>query len=172
LTFDAVYEAHFGFVWRTTRALGGGAHLDDLVQEIFLIVHKKLPEFEGRSSIRTWLFTIVRRVLAHHRRSARRKPSHLGPEPAVFDDVRASSFGPDELLERAQALGELQAILGEIDKDKREALVLVEIEQMTLAEAAEACGTNPNTLASRLRAARRAFEQILERRQAKGRSAR
>ena len=57
LTFAEVYREYLGFVWRNARALGvGTAAVDDVVQEIFVVVHRRLPEFEGRSAVRTWLW--------------------------------------------------------------------------------------------------------------------
>src|SRR5882672_7077286 len=72
--FAEVYQEWFGFVWRSARGLGvADAALDDVVQEIFVIVHRRLRDFEGRSSIRTWLSGIVLNVVRHHRRSLARK---------------------------------------------------------------------------------------------------
>src|SRR4051794_16597314 len=76
-TFEEVYEEHFSFVWRAARRLGApAAAVDDVVQEVFLVVHRRLPEFAGRSSLKTWLFAIVLRVVRDHRRSLRRKSPH------------------------------------------------------------------------------------------------
>src|ERR1700683_1529789 len=76
-SFDQVYEEHFDFVWRSAKRLGvhDGA-VDDVVQETFLVVQRRLPEFEGRSSPNTWVFGIVLRVARDHRRKVRRKSPH------------------------------------------------------------------------------------------------
>ena len=151
------------FVWRTSLRLGAdAAMLDDVVQEVFLVVHRRLSEFQWRSSIRTWLFGIVRRVVARARRTERRKPSHLGFETATDPDAFLTpSIGPHESAEQAEDLVLVQGLLDRLDEDKREAFVLAEFEQMTIAEIAEAVGANPNTVASRVRAARIAFDQGL-----------
>src|SRR5262245_16282732 len=74
VAFDAVYDACFDFVWRNARRLGvPDAQLDDAVQEVFLVVHRRLADFEGRSSIKTWVFGILLKVAADHRRALRRK---------------------------------------------------------------------------------------------------
>ncbi len=66
--FGAVYEEYFDFVWRTLRRYGvPEAAMDDAIQDAFLVVHSRLPTFEGRSSLRTWIFGIARRVARDHR---------------------------------------------------------------------------------------------------------
>lgn len=163
LSFDEVYEGYLDFVWRTSLRLGAErAVIDDVVQEVFLVVHQRLPEFQGRSSMRTWLFGIVRKVVGRARRTARRKPSHVGTtEPTDLDVFTTAERGPGESAERAEELRLVQRLLDRLDDDKREAFVLAELEQMTIAEVAEAVGANPNTVASRIRAARIAFERAL-----------
>lgn len=144
-------------VWRTARQLGVAPEaVDDVVQEIFVVVHRRYGDFEGRSSVRTWLFAITRRIVADHRKSKRRK--HATPtEPTTFDTF-ASHERP---IERLEAFDLVCVLLDTLDETKREVFVLAELEGMTLAEIAEATSTNPNTVAARLRAARAAFGQAL-----------
>ena len=160
LTLPAVYEAHFDFVWRSARRLGASpGFLDDVVQEVFLVVHRRLAEFERRSSLKSWLFGITRRVVRDQRRTARRRPAELlDSEPPD-----AAAPGADQRLllrEQAELLHEL---LGSLDDDKREAFVLAELEQMSGPEIAEALHTNLNTVYARVRAARQEFEAALAR---------
>ncbi len=155
--FLALYRTHFPFVWRSVRQLGVDASaVDDVVQEVFLVVHKRLATFEGRSSIRTWLFGIVRRVVADRRKSMRRKPS-TPMEPSSLDRV-VPPVSPFTELESFELVC---VLLDTLDETKREVFVLAELEGMTLAEIAQATSTNPNTVAARLRAARAAFECAL-----------
>jgi RNA polymerase sigma-70 factor (ECF subfamily) len=163
LTLPAVYEAHFDFVWRSARRLGASpAFLDDVVQEVFLVVHRRLAEFEQRSSLKSWLFGITRRVVRDQRRSAQRRPAEvLESEPAD------RAYGADQhllLREQAELLHEL---LGSLDDDKREAFVLAELEQMSGPEIAEALQTNLNTVYARVRSARQEFEAALARHSAR-----
>lgn len=162
--FEAVYREHFRFVWRCTRRLGiEGATVDDVVQETFLVVHRRLAEFEGRSSMKTWLYGIVRRVVSDHRRTLRRKPG-LDDAGCDLDTVRdTSGRGPEASIEQGEQLRLVRRLLLELDEEKREVFVLTELEGMTMAEIAEALDVNPNTVSSRLRAARREFEEALER---------
>jgi len=161
VAFEEVYKTWFAFVWRTAQRLGVmDSALDDVVQDIFLVVHRKLDEFEGRSSMKTWLFAIVRRVVSEHRRSRRRKPTSGEPGEgfdAMKDPNASSSF------KRLEARDLVNRFLEALYEAQREVFVLAELEQMTLNEISEATQTNPNTVASRLRAARRIFEDALER---------
>jgi RNA polymerase sigma-70 factor (ECF subfamily) len=167
--FDAVYEANFRFVWRTARRLGiDPADTDDVVQEVFVVAHRKLADFEGRAQLATWLYRILVGVVRHYFRSRRRKPGHR-PAPASGDleslhDPR--SGGPAEAVERADAVRILDCLLSRLDDEKREVFVLAEVEQLSAVEIAEVLAVNLNTIYSRLRAARQEFQRALSRFQA------
>ncbi len=164
-SFDEVYAEHFPFVWRSLRRMGvAEAAIDDAVQDVFLVVHRRLPDFEARSSVKTWLFGIVHRVAHDHRRRVARKGGLEPLAPTLAD----RGPGPLEQLEAHEALRELDAALSALDVDKRAVLVLTEIEQMTAPEIAEALGVNLNTVYSRLRAARRELDLALSRRRRGG----
>jgi RNA polymerase sigma-70 factor (ECF subfamily) len=165
LELDDIYRDHFAFVWRSAKRLGVyDAALDDVVQEVFVIVHRRLAEFEGRSSLRTWLFGITLRVARDHRRSTARK----NPEGTVDPDtLRATSPTPSESMEKTEAVRLLYAILDEMDDERREVFVMAELEQMPMPEIADALAINVNTAHARLRAARLSFEAALERHRAR-----
>lgn len=169
LTFDRVYDAHFAFVWRTARRLGvGESDVSDIAQEVFLVVHRRLDSFERRGAVKTWLYGILRRVVSDYRRTQRRKPSMVGRAEAIEPDAWSSTGKtPDQNAEEREAMVLVQKLLDELDDDKREAFVLAELEQMTTAEIAEALDLNPNTVASRIRAGRVAFEAALARHELK-----
>ena len=152
-SFDEIYEAHFAFVWRVLRTFGvPEPGLDDAAQDVFVVVHRRLPEFEGRAAVTTWLFAIARRVAGAHRRKAGRAEALvLVEEPAGTSDTFAA-------LSRAQAAATVMAILDTMDDDKRVVFALVELEQMSVPEVARVLELNLNTTYSRLRLARRAFE--------------
>jgi RNA polymerase sigma-70 factor (ECF subfamily) len=159
--FQLVYAEHFDLVWRSLRSLGvPSASVEDAAQDVFLVAHRRLPEFAGRSSLRTWIYGIVLQVARNHRRRERRKG---GLDPLDVD-VAGHGPGPDEEAEAAEALEHVAEVLGDLDEPKREVFVLGELEQMTAPEIAEALGINVNTVYSRLRAARLAFTAALERR--------
>jgi len=157
--FSALYDEHFAFVWRSLRRLGvPDAQLDDAAQDVFLVVYRRLPEFEGRSTLKTWLFGIVLRVVSQHRRTAARRPTEpLGEEPPDPRDA------PEALTSAAQAADILREILASLDENRRHVFVLAELEQLTAPEISAALGVPLNTVYSRLRLARRDFEAALAR---------
>jgi RNA polymerase sigma-70 factor, ECF subfamily len=160
----ALYETWFDFVWRSARRLGVDASAaDDVVQEVFLVVQRQLGGFEGRSSMKTWLFGILRHVVHRHRRKARASTEAL-------DEARVPGTGsPERDAETNEAVVELDAMLATLDDDKREVFVLAHLEQMTAPEIAEALEVKLNTVYSRLRLAQEAMERALDRRRARDR---
>ena len=162
-SFEDLYEEHFDFVWRAVRRLGvPSASVDDAVQDVFVVVHRRAATFEGRSSVRTWLFGIVLHVARDHRR--RRKMDALEDPDAVVDTRSAS---PHAHAEAAEARRLLHEVLDKLDDERREVFVLIELSEMTAPEAAEALGVGLNTVYSRLRAARQAFDAEVQRRAAR-----
>ncbi len=169
-SFEQVYDQYFDLVFRNIRRLGvPEAMIDDGVQEVFLVVHRRLGDFEGRSSLKTWVLSIVARVAKDCRRSVRRKSPHLlgeGPVDAdALPDVKR--IDPQASAERAEAIRVLHRVLDTLDDDKRAVLVMAELEQQTAAEIASILGENGNTIQARLRAARREFEQAVLRERAR-----
>lgn len=160
--FADVYDEYFNFVWRTARRLGvAEGSIDDIVQETFIVVHRRLGE-PRTSSLRTFIYGIVANTVRNHRRSVRRKPGSDGEvDPDALAD--ASAEDPEAMAERAQAGRMLEAVLRELDDDQREVFVLVELEQLSAAEVSLVIDTNVNTVRSRLRLAREAFEAALHR---------
>jgi len=164
--FADVYQVYFPFVWRNAQSLGvRRAALDDVVQEVFMIVHSRLHEFEGRSTLRTWLSGIALNVVRHHRRSIERKSPHERAALETTDPDDLPSTEPDpsvsaEILEQTRLL---QQLLATLDDEKREVLVLADLEELTTPEIAEALGIKLNTAYSRLRLAREQFNRNLAR---------
>ena len=162
--FADVYRAHFAYVWRTLRRLGlREAALDDAAQDVFLVVHQQLGAFEGRSTLKTWLFGIVLNTARHHRRSLARRGPH-DPLPEALADPHPR--GAVDAVAQSQAARVLHAFLDGLDEAHREVFVLAELEEMTAPEVAAATGANVNTVYSRLRTARRDFEAVVARQRA------
>jgi RNA polymerase sigma-70 factor, ECF subfamily len=165
-SFEAVYELYVDFVWRSARRLGvSPAASDDVVQQVFLVVHRRLPEFEGRSSLKTWLFSILLRVVHEYRRTARRKGRGLFGErtdPECVADTGLAA-NPGQAFERVEAARIIDELLESLHGDKRVVFVMAELEQMSAAEIAQATGLAPKAVYSRLRAARIDFERAAAR---------
>jgi RNA polymerase sigma-70 factor (ECF subfamily) len=157
-SFAEVFREHAPFAWRCLRRLGvWDGDVDDVVQEVFLIVHRKLGDYDGRAPMRAWIYGICVRKASDYRKLARKGREKL------TDDVPegSSSDGPDASLEGRRALARLDRALAELDDDKRAAFVLYEIEGLGLAEIAEAVGAPLQTVHSRLGAARKHIAEAM-----------
>ncbi|MBI2394304.1 MAG: RNA polymerase sigma factor [Deltaproteobacteria bacterium] len=164
--FLALYDELSPMVFRMARRLGvPDEALDDVVQEIFVVVHRRLPDFAARSSPRTWVTGIALRVVQGFRRGARRRLARIEPTADV-DAYPVHAHGPEAEAERGEAVAFLRAFLDALDDGKRTAFVLCELEQLTAPEIAEATGANLNTVYARIRAARRLFEDAIAHRRA------
>lgn len=169
-SFEAIYDEHFSFVWRNARRLGvPDTSVDDAVQEVFLVVHRRLRELELHTSLKGWIFGILVLVVRAHRRSVRRRSPHdcSTEAPVDADTIADESANPHDRAERLEGVQLLHRLLDELDDDKRTVLVLAELEQQSAPEIAEALGENVNTVYARLRAARRDFEQAALRERAR-----
>jgi RNA polymerase sigma-70 factor (ECF subfamily) len=165
----AIYEEHFEFVWRSLRRLGvPPSAVDDATQDVFVVVHRRLREFDGKSRVKTWLFSIALNVALHHRRTLARRQPELGPEPDE-ELVDLGSASPQDETLRAEAARLVHSLLESLDDEKRAVLVLAHLEQMPAPEIAEALGIPLNTVYSRLRLARRQFDAALRRHDARER---
>jgi len=159
--FGQVYDEHAELIWRFVRRLGvTDTEADDVVQEVFLVAHQRRNDFEGRSTARTWLCGIALRVVKASRRRAQRHAE----VPVSFVTEAAD---PCETLERRRALRDLDVLLGTLDDDKREVLVLSDIEQLSAPEISEAVGIHLSTVYSRLSAARKEFSEAVKRHRAR-----
>jgi RNA polymerase sigma-70 factor (ECF subfamily) len=164
LVFREVYDTYFAFVWRAVANRGvPHSAMDDVVQEVFLVVHRKLDEFEGRSTLRTWLGGIVRRVVADH---MKKRGNRATGQEAVEDHPFESTEDPAAELERRTAAALVASLLEKLSAVQREVFVLYELQQLTMREIAELTHTNENTVQTRLKAARAAFQRTLERHRA------
>ena len=146
-----VVREHGDFVWRTLRRLGvHDSDVDDVCQEVFVVVLRKLEEFEPRASLKSWLYGICIRTAAAHRRKApaRHEVPTAQPEP---DGVACA---PDVSYEGREGLVMLDRALATLDEDKREVFVLYEVEEMPMLEVAKILECPLQTAYSRHRAAR------------------
>ena len=168
LTPRAIYERHADFTWRSLRRLGvPESEASDALQDVFVIVHDKLVQFEGRSSVTTWLFTLCRTVARERRRTAQRDRNLLG-DTSVEDelDLRADVARAAEHNER---LAQLAEILSGFEVEQRNVFILFELEKLTGEEISEALSIPLGTVYSRLQLAKKAFRQALTRNEARER---
>lgn len=155
-----IFDEHARYVIRTLRHLGiAESDVEDVAQEVFVTVHRKLAEFEGRAKLRTWLYAICLRVASDHRRRAYVVRERATDNPPV-DTGERSGIEPDT---SAESRSFVQHLLGELDEDKRTVLVLYEIEGLTMREVAEVVGCPLQTAYSRLHAARDLLQAAVQR---------
>jgi RNA polymerase sigma-70 factor (ECF subfamily) len=166
--FELTYRQHFAFTWRALRRLGiSERDLNDAAQDVFLVVYRKLPEFDFERPITTWIYAICLRVASTRRRSAVQRHEQLSedaeplekPEPALAADSE------NQQLDERRAL--LEAALDAMSLEQRAVFTLFELEGRTGEEVAELLGVPAPTVASRLRLAREVFRRSIERHRAR-----
>lgn len=169
---EQVYAEHFRYVWRCLRALGlRDGHVDDAIHDVFLVVQQKIAEFDGNAEITTWLYAICLRVARRYRWAARKDAWRFfssdddvdSQNDAVRVAASPSERDPDRALEREERLSFARRALDRLDDDKREVFVLSQVEQRSAPEIAEITGTPVNTVYSRIRAAKLAFQAEIAR---------
>ncbi len=165
--FDDLYRQFFHDVCRWSRALGGlNADVEDIAQEVFLVVRRKLDSFDGQHP-RAWLYGITRRAVSDYRRRAwfRRV---LQPFEALLD-APSDAPSPNEIARKNEASRALNEMLNRLSPVRRAAFILFEIEGYTGEEIAELEGIPLNTVYTRLHHARKDFmEQVAKHRQSQG----
>ena len=155
-----LFREHAEFVWRVVRRLGvPDADAEDVTQEVFLVVAKRLDAYEERGTFRAWLVAIARQIAQHAQRARfrhERKAQSMPPREAAIDPHRA--------LEHSQAIAFMNAFLAELDADQALVFYLAEVEGMSAPEIAASMQANLNTVYGRLRLARKRFEARVQRR--------
>ncbi len=162
LSFEKTYEEHFDFVWLSLRRLGvAPALLDDAAQDVFVVVHRRLHEFEYRAELKTWLFAIALRTARQYHRKNQAAPAD------VLEQLPSAGPTPHDALAQVEALRVMDAILARMDEERRVLFIMVELEQIAVPEAAQVLGLKLNTAYSRLRLAREDFNAMVKRYQAR-----
>lgn len=154
-TLAAVYRRHADFVWRVVRRFGiPDAVVEDVMHDVFLVVHRRLHEFDGRAAMTTWLYNIARGVASNYRRGHTREEARL----RLIEPHAGASLDPEGTAERREAAAFVRAFVASLDDDRRQVFELAVLEAMPIPQVAEACGINVNTAYSRLRSARKLFQ--------------
>jgi RNA polymerase sigma-70 factor (ECF subfamily) len=157
----AVYRRHHRFVWRSLARLGvPDDRLADAVHDVFMVVARRLEEFEGRASMKTWLFAIAIRVAQAYRRDASRERKRL-------EKVGQREEPEEQPHARADAARLLRDMLQRLDEDKRVVFIMAELEGMTAPEISAVLDVKPSTVYSRLRLARAELERMVARHRAR-----
>jgi RNA polymerase sigma-70 factor (ECF subfamily) len=161
-----IYQANADFVWKSLQRLGvRDGDLDDVLQEVFVVVHQRLHTFDGTSKMTTWLFGICLRVAsAYRRRGFRRNETCVADPPEPTDRVNQT---PEQDLAAAESRRRLDLLLDELELEKRAVFVMFEVDEMPCEEIAQILGVPVGTVYSRLHAARKAFQKALARMQAR-----
>jgi RNA polymerase sigma-70 factor (ECF subfamily) len=168
-----IYRSHYEFVRRSVQRLGvPDAQAEDVAHDVFIVAHRRLSGFEGRSTVRTWLFGIARRVAKDHHRSARRSarrlrvaetatPDPVGDDGGWIHGPGGAARGPEETVARKLAGELLGRMLARMDGKRRVVFAMFELEGMSAPEISARLGIGINTVYSRLRLARERFAELL-----------
>jgi RNA polymerase sigma-70 factor (ECF subfamily) len=158
LTVEGIYAQHADFVWTQLHRFGvREPDLEDALQEVFVVVHRRLAEFDGRSRVTTWLYAIAMRVA----RTQWRKRNRSAVEPTVAEEDVGES--PESAALERERRRVLDHVLDQLDLEKRAVLVMFEVDEMTCEEISALVGVPLGTVYSRLHAARKAFAAALAR---------
>jgi RNA polymerase sigma-70 factor (ECF subfamily) len=158
LDFHEMYDAHFDFVWRSLRLLGiDDESVEDAIQDTFTVASRQLAHFEGRSTLRTWLFAILHRVAANYRRTRKRKQSRLEP----WADMAGSEPGPDAHAEAVEAARLIERFCASLEPDRRALFVLAVLEGLPASEVAETLGLPVTKVYARVHALRDGLRSAL-----------
>lgn len=164
LSVTQVHERHGEFVWRTLHRMGVRApHVEDVYQEVFIVVHRRLRSFSGQCAITTWLYEICFRVAAGYRRKAHFRREELVSDWSELDTPSAASSSPERQLVAARQAKQLERILDDMPLEYRVVFVMFELEGMSSEQIAESLGVPLGTVYSRLYRARKRFARSLAR---------
>lgn len=165
--FRRIYDSEVEYVYHRLRRLGVAERdLEDKVHDVFVVVHRRLPDYDPARPVRPWIAGITARVAADHRKSAYQRREQIADERA--EAAPATGPDPERALELRRAQELVLAALDTLDQDRRTVLVLHDIEGHAMSEIEEMLGTSANTLYSRLRAAREQFTRAARKLQRTG----
>ena len=157
---QVVVEQHAAFLLRTVRRLGvAETDVEDIAQEVFLLMHRKLDQYDPSCSLRGWMFGIASRLASDYRKSARVRRERVTYPPPETSVAAAQEHD----LDRARARELLDLALDDLDDDKRAVFVLYELEGLEMHEVVALLGCPLQTGYSRLHAARAVVRARLER---------
>ncbi len=158
--FRTVFEREFDYVWASLRRLGVHPRdIEDVAQDVFVHVHRRLDDYDRSRPIRPWLFAFAARSASDWRRLARHRVELLGIE----GEAASSTPSADALVERLQDADLVLRALDSVDADRRAVFILHELDECPMKEIADALGLPLFTGYSRLRVAREEFTAAVRR---------
>lgn len=159
LDFETIYREHYEVVWRTLRHLGvNDRDLRDMCQNVFLTAYKRQTEFEGRSTVKTWLCGIAKWMASDYRNRATFRREVLVDEPPFNLSIESSQLRQVEL---GELLAELDWVLSQMRPEYREVFVLFHVEELSGEDIAAILNKPEGTVRSRLSVARKEFSKYL-----------
>lgn len=159
IDFEQVFAESSPFVWRVLGRLGvARSDIPDVCQEVFLIVHRRSADYDGRAPVRAWIYGICTRKAAEYRKRAHRRYEY--PHEAADDSMVPAEQEHELALREARA--KLDAVLAGLGNGQREAFVLYELEELPMSEVASVLECPLQTAYSRLHAARKAVSAAFE----------
>jgi len=163
-SFELTYRQHFVFAWRALRRLGVCERdLNDAAQDVFLVVYRKLPEFDFECPVTTWIYAICLRVASNRRRSAAHCHEKLAEDAEQFERAEPALDADAERQRLVERRALLEAALDAMSLEQRAVFTLFELEGRTGQEVAAILGVPAPTVHSRLRLAREIFRRSIER---------
>jgi RNA polymerase sigma-70 factor (ECF subfamily) len=162
---DELIRKHGPRVWRSLRYLGvRPADIADASQEVFVVVHRRLPDYRGEAKFETWLYGICLGIARNQRRKQLRAAQHA-PQTPVSEAELPERFATDHEaeLDQKRMRAALRRALDQISPEQREIFVLHEIEELGMPTVAKTVGCPLFTAYSRLRLARKHLGRLLAR---------
>jgi RNA polymerase sigma-70 factor (ECF subfamily) len=158
--FPSLYKQEFGYAWRTLRRLGVRERdLPDVAHDFFIVVYRRLSDYDSSRPVRPWLFGIAFRVVSDYRRLARNARETPEDAPEIVDHAPPV----DEQIAERQAREAVVRVLDELDLDRRAVLVMHDLEDHPIPEIAAALNIPVPTAYSRLRLAREDLAAAIKR---------
>jgi RNA polymerase sigma-70 factor (ECF subfamily) len=170
----AVYAGQRDFVWLTLQRMGvRRSDLEDVFQDVFMVVHRRLGSYRPDAKLSAWLYGICLRCVARHRRRAFRRREQAGglgleAQSAAPAEWHAAAAAPDQRLDQREQQAKLNRILDALDAEHRAIVVMYEIEELSCARISELTGVAVGTIHSRLHHARHKLAQAARRLSAAG----
>ena len=159
LSFDELYKEFAGFVYNVALRIASNAtDAEELTQEVFITVFKKLHTFSGLSSIKTWLYRVtVNTTLNYLKKKSRGSKKEVELDDTISQGVTGYRDTPDDEINKSFASQRVNKLLNSLPPDQKVCVVLRELEGFSYEEISKAVGVNINTVRTRIKRAREAL---------------